>query len=151
MRGDCDLETCRLYIDRLQEASSPPFMFITSAPDVLLFLPRHHYFTTPTTRERRVSAGRLSAWTGGTSTLWLFVNLETRLLCLLGFTPGAIYWPQGALPGTTPVSPLNLCHDGSTTAVYNQTFRLKNKQNLTVNQHLLIPSLCLDSLFYSAK
>uniref|UniRef100_A0A8C2ZLX9 Diacylglycerol kinase n=1 Tax=Cyclopterus lumpus TaxID=8103 RepID=A0A8C2ZLX9_CYCLU len=31
VRGDCDLETCRLYIDRLQEASPAPFIiFITT-------------------------------------------------------------------------------------------------------------------------
>ncbi|KAG8005514.1 Diacylglycerol kinase zeta [Nibea albiflora] len=33
--------------------------------------------------------------------LWLFVNLETCLLCLLGLTPGAIYWPQSALSATS--------------------------------------------------
>lgn len=32
--------------------------------------------------------------------LWLLVNLENCLLCLLGFTPGATYWPQSALSGT---------------------------------------------------
>lgn len=49
VRGDCDLETCRLYIDRLQEASShhqdPP-------PHPAAWLPAssphtHHHFMTP--------------------------------------------------------------------------------------------------------
>lgn len=33
-------------------------------------------------------------------------NLETCLLCLIGFAPGAIYWSQSALPGIRPVSVL---------------------------------------------
>lgn len=37
------------------------------------------------------------------SMLWLFVNLETCLLCLLGLTPGATYWPQSALSGISLV------------------------------------------------
>lgn len=48
VRGDCDLETCRLYIDRLQEASfhyaHHHFDFLL-AFSLLLLLPRHHYFT----------------------------------------------------------------------------------------------------------
>lgn len=35
-------------------------------------------------------------------TLQLSVNLQT-CLCLLGLTPGAIYWPQSALSGIRPL------------------------------------------------
>lgn len=48
VRGDCDLETCRLYIDRLQEASFPLYLhhyFNAPLPlSPLLVLPHHHYF-----------------------------------------------------------------------------------------------------------
>uniref|UniRef100_H2MQI9 Diacylglycerol kinase n=1 Tax=Oryzias latipes TaxID=8090 RepID=H2MQI9_ORYLA len=42
VRGDCDLETCRLYIDRLQEVSLRPSHPSALRPSSLL--PLHHYF-----------------------------------------------------------------------------------------------------------
>lgn len=79
-----------------------------------LFPPRHHYFTTlaaPSLLQLFIDGwaarpggaaltGRANIC-GSSPCLWLglFVNSPTCLCALLGLTPGAIYWPQSALPG----------------------------------------------------
>lgn len=119
VRGDCDLETCRLYIDRLQEAS-PRFLLLLLLFLLLLFPPLFCSFLAVTFSwhpQRRPSALFIDVRASGkaagvmwetfcntnicevlTQTLRLCVNLQT-CVCLPGLAPGAIYWPQSALPG----------------------------------------------------
>lgn len=114
VRGDCDLETCRLYIDRLQEASlrlllllSLLFRFYLAI--IISWHPQRHPSTgifRRASRHRRPETLRVSCGKCSGTHLWKFlmqmlrlsVNLQT-CLCLLGLTPGAIYWPQSALSG----------------------------------------------------
>lgn len=111
VRGDCDLETCRLYIDRLQEAS--PCLFIvnitvTFSPSsvCLLAIVLSGMPAAPHPECYLQTAGPLGRQSPSSPSprvfqcvIWLCANPKTCLLCLLGLTPGAICWPQSALPG----------------------------------------------------
>lgn len=115
VRGDCDLETCRLYIDRLQEASLRLLLLLLLLSLLFCFyltiIISWHPQRNPSTgifrcASRRPETLRVSCGKCSVTHLWKFlmqmlrlsVNLQT-CLCLLGLTPGAIYWPQSALSG----------------------------------------------------